>query len=101
MADGQRVAAATCADANAAATASIVADAAAQEWLASTGLPARLVSRDGDVRYAGGWRMPTVAASALHPAATSTAGQDRQDCDKRGRRRGARRACGLFACQRG
>jgi FAD:protein FMN transferase len=49
------VAAATCADANAAATASIVAGAAAEEWLASTGLPARLVTHDGQVRYAGGW----------------------------------------------
>jgi FAD:protein FMN transferase len=49
------VAAALCADANAAATASIVAGAAAEEWLASAGLPARLVTRDGQVRYAGGW----------------------------------------------
>ena len=49
------VAAATCADANAAATASIVAGAAAREWLASTGLPARLVSHDGEVRYVGRW----------------------------------------------
>jgi thiamine biosynthesis lipoprotein len=49
------VAAATCADANAAATASIVGGAAAQEWLASAGLPARLVTHDGQVRYAGGW----------------------------------------------
>jgi thiamine biosynthesis lipoprotein len=49
------VAAATCADANAAATASIVAGAAAPQWLASTGLPARLVTHDGRVTYAGGW----------------------------------------------
>jgi FAD:protein FMN transferase len=49
------VAAATCADANAAATASIVAGAAAEEWLASVGLPARLVTNDGEVRYTGGW----------------------------------------------
>jgi thiamine biosynthesis lipoprotein len=49
------VAAATCADANAAATAAIVAGAAAEEWLASTGLPARLVTHDAKVRYAGGW----------------------------------------------
>jgi thiamine biosynthesis lipoprotein len=49
------VAAATCADANAAATAAIVAGAAAEDWLASTGLPARLVTHDGQVRYAGGW----------------------------------------------
>jgi FAD:protein FMN transferase len=49
------VAAATCADANAAATASIIAGAAAQEWLASAGLQARLVTHDGQVRYTGGW----------------------------------------------
>jgi FAD:protein FMN transferase len=49
------VAAATCADANAAATASIVAGAEAEEWLASAGLPARLVTHDGEVRHMGGW----------------------------------------------
>jgi FAD:protein FMN transferase len=49
------VAAATCADANAAATASIVAGAGAEEWLASAGLPARLVTHDGEVRHLGGW----------------------------------------------
>jgi FAD:protein FMN transferase len=49
------VGAATCADANAAATAAIVAGPQAVPWLAATGLPARLVSRDGDVRRLGGW----------------------------------------------
>ncbi len=49
------VAAMTCADANAAATASIVAGEAAAGWLAVSGLPARLVSHDGKVRYLGGW----------------------------------------------
>jgi thiamine biosynthesis lipoprotein len=49
------VAAATCADANAAATAAIVAGEQAAGWLASTGLPARLVARDGEVRCARGW----------------------------------------------
>ena len=49
------VAAITCADANAAATASIVAGEAAPRWLASAGLPARLVSNDGQVRHLGGW----------------------------------------------
>ncbi len=49
------VAAATCADANAAATAAIVAGQRALDWLAATQLPARLVSRAGDVRYVGGW----------------------------------------------
>jgi len=45
----------TCADANAAATAAIVAGEAAPGWLASAGVPARLVSHDGDVRCVGGW----------------------------------------------
>ncbi|HEV2451973.1 MAG TPA: FAD:protein FMN transferase [Streptosporangiaceae bacterium] len=49
------VAAPTCADANAAATAAIVAGVRAEEWLAAAGLPARLVDRRGAVRYAGGW----------------------------------------------
>ena len=49
------VAAATCADANAAATAAIVAGERAEEWLATAGMPARLVSHDGEVRYVGGW----------------------------------------------
>jgi FAD:protein FMN transferase len=49
------VAAATCADANAAATAAIVAGDRAEEWLTGTGLPARLVGRDGCVRCVGGW----------------------------------------------
>ena len=49
------VAAMTCADANAAATAAIVAGEAAAGWLAAAGLPARLVSHDGRVRYIGGW----------------------------------------------
>jgi thiamine biosynthesis lipoprotein len=49
------VAAATCADANAAATAAIVAGERAAEWLAVAGTPARLVAHDGQVRYVGGW----------------------------------------------
>jgi FAD:protein FMN transferase len=49
------VAAATCADANAAATAAVVAGDKAEAWLVTTGLPARLVSHDGEVRYAGNW----------------------------------------------
>jgi thiamine biosynthesis lipoprotein len=49
------VAAATCADANAAATAAIVAGDQVEEWLATAGMPARLVSHDGEVRHAGGW----------------------------------------------
>jgi thiamine biosynthesis lipoprotein len=49
------VAAATCADANAAATAAIVAGHEAEEWLTRTGLPARLAGRDGTIRHIGGW----------------------------------------------
>jgi len=49
------VAAATCADANAAATAAMVAGPHAEDWLASTGLPARLVRHDGQVHHLGGW----------------------------------------------
>jgi len=48
-------AAATCADANAATTAAIVAGQQAERWLATAGLPARLVGHDGEVRCLGGW----------------------------------------------
>jgi thiamine biosynthesis lipoprotein len=49
------VAAASCAEANAAATAAIVAGRDAEAWLAQAGLPARLVAHDGTVRLLGGW----------------------------------------------
>jgi thiamine biosynthesis lipoprotein len=49
------VAAMTCADANAASTAAIVAGPQAQAWLTRAGLPARLAARDGQVRCVGGW----------------------------------------------
>jgi thiamine biosynthesis lipoprotein len=49
------VAAATCADANAAATAAIVAGDEAEAWLTRVGAPARLVPRLGAVRHLGGW----------------------------------------------
>jgi thiamine biosynthesis lipoprotein len=49
------VAAATCADANAAATAAVVAGARAEAWLTRARVAARLVSRTGDVRYIGDW----------------------------------------------
>ena len=44
-----------CTDANIAATAAIVRGARAPEWLAESGLPARLVGRDGDVLTVGSW----------------------------------------------
>jgi thiamine biosynthesis lipoprotein ApbE len=49
------VAAADCADANIAATASLVRAAEAPAWLAELGLPARLVARDGAVTLVGSW----------------------------------------------
>jgi thiamine biosynthesis lipoprotein ApbE len=49
------VAAATCADANTAATAAIIRGDRAPAWLTSLNLPARLVSQDGAVRAVAGW----------------------------------------------
>jgi thiamine biosynthesis lipoprotein len=49
------VAAATCAEANAAATAAIIAGAEAAGWLAARKLPARLVAREGTVLTVAGW----------------------------------------------
>jgi thiamine biosynthesis lipoprotein len=49
------VAAATCLDANAAATAAIVLGRRALAWFDGTGLPARLVGVDGRVTTVGGW----------------------------------------------
>jgi FAD:protein FMN transferase len=50
------VAARTCVDANAAATAAIVRGDGADAWLDGAGLPARLVGHDGRVVTVGGWR---------------------------------------------
>ncbi len=49
------VAAATCLEANAAATAALILGDRAPEWLDGLRLPARLVRNDGSVRYTGGW----------------------------------------------
>jgi thiamine biosynthesis lipoprotein len=49
------VAAATCVEANAAATAALIIGEGAQAWLDDLALPARLVDVDGAVYYAGGW----------------------------------------------
>ncbi|HEX5191075.1 MAG TPA: FAD:protein FMN transferase [Streptosporangiaceae bacterium] len=49
------VAAATCAEANAASTAAIVAGEDAPGWLGDHGLPARLISHDGQIIRTGGW----------------------------------------------
>jgi thiamine biosynthesis lipoprotein len=44
-----------CLDANAAATAAIVAGEGAVQWLEQVGAPARLVDREGRIRLVGGW----------------------------------------------
>jgi FAD:protein FMN transferase len=49
------VAAATCVEANAAATAALVIGDRAPAWLDDLRLPARLVDTSGGVRFAGGW----------------------------------------------
>ncbi len=49
------VAAATCTEANAAATAAVVRRRGSRDWLERRNLPARLVHRSGDVVLAAGW----------------------------------------------
>ncbi len=49
------VAAASCLDANAASTAAIIRGERAPGWLATLGLPARLVRHDGTVHAVAGW----------------------------------------------
>jgi FAD:protein FMN transferase len=59
------VAAATCADANAASTDAIIRGDSAPQWLAAQGIPARLVGRDGTVLRVGGW--PAADGGRLTP----------------------------------
>jgi thiamine biosynthesis lipoprotein len=56
------VAAGTCVDANTASTAAIVRGAAAPDWLAAAGLPARLVAPDGTAVTTAGWPAEPAAA---------------------------------------
>lgn len=56
------VVAATCVDANSAATAAIVLGERAQAWLRGTGLPARLVATDGSIVTVGRWPTPSTEA---------------------------------------
>jgi thiamine biosynthesis lipoprotein len=71
------VAAATCLDANVAATAALVRGHAAARWLDRLGLPARLVHTDGSAVTVGGWPQDagaaTPAVSALPKLAVATA----------------------------
>lgn len=53
------VAAASCTDANIAATAAILRSRQAPSWLASLGLPARLVALDGTATHIGDWPAST------------------------------------------
>ena len=70
------VVAATCVDANTAATAAIVLRDEGQEWLESVGLAGRLVSVEGDVVHVGGWPSSSPTSPAVtQPKATS--GEDR------------------------
>ncbi|MDP9273037.1 MAG: FAD:protein FMN transferase [Chloroflexota bacterium] len=55
--------AASCVDANIAATAAIVHDQGAVDWLRGLGLPSRLVTRGGAVHRLGGWPIPTAVIS--------------------------------------
>ena len=57
------VVARSCVDANTASTAAIVRGADASAWLATVGLPARLVANDGHVIRVAGWPMPLERAS--------------------------------------
>lgn len=61
------VAAATCVDANAAATAALVKSREASAWLAGLRLPARLVRLDGRAFAVAGWPEDTAAAMAGGP----------------------------------
>ena len=58
------VAAASCADANIAATAALVRSREAPPWLARAGLPARLVAWDGSVTSVAGWPAPMTGVLA-------------------------------------
>ena len=56
--------AATCVDANVAATAAIVLGSDAVAWLESTALPARLVADDGSICRVNGWPVPDTPPGA-------------------------------------
>jgi FAD:protein FMN transferase len=66
------VAAGTCVDANAAATAAIILGPQAIPWLDDLGLAARLVHRDGSISSTGGW--PQDDGNASQPIASETEG---------------------------
>ena len=55
--------AATCVDANIAATGAIVRDRASVDWLRGLGLASRLVTRGGAIHRLAGWPIPTAMIS--------------------------------------
>lgn len=59
----------SCAEANAASTAAIVAGDDALGWLTAAGLPARLIGHDGRIARTGGW--PESDDGRVDPPATS------------------------------
>jgi thiamine biosynthesis lipoprotein len=63
------VAAASCAEANAASTAAIIAGDGAADWLTAQGLPARLIGHDGSIRLTCGW--PAAEGGRVDPPSTS------------------------------
>src|SRR5439155_23711568 len=63
------VVASTCVAANTASTAAIVAGDAAESWLTSRGMAARLVSLTGNVLRIGGWPQPAELATPAFAAA--------------------------------
>jgi thiamine biosynthesis lipoprotein len=67
------VVAATCVDANIAATAAIVRGRSAVPWLEGLGLAARLVSTSGEVVRIGGWPEPTELPPAAADAGVAAA----------------------------
>jgi thiamine biosynthesis lipoprotein len=65
------VIAATCVDANIAATAAIIRGADAPAWLEALRLPARLVAEDGAIIRVGGWPEPATGYAAAGGAPTT------------------------------
>lgn len=72
------VVAATCVDANIAATAAIVMGEMAMSWLEAPGLAARLVGTDGSIVRVGGWPEPLTPRAPFGSGTPVVASSDRQ-----------------------